>query len=528
MPTTTRRRLLQVGSTIGAASLAGCETLDVTSNGEAGTKRSDERRDVGAPAGGAPIIVYKLDGEIVAVDGMTQERLYSGEEGADDAAVLQAVFDDVAERDRGGRVVVRNDVYEIRLDDSNPLNLAADHIEVISDWARLRFHEHPPREDVQVDFTITKGTNVRLHGLVIEGNHGDREGPSRTLVLNGGRERALSNVLLEDCVVIGGPGDEPGEGYAIGGPDNCDHVHIHNCLLRDAGRHAIHPGEGPAGASNLAITNCTILNNGWGDPGSGAVSGGADQLLVANCYFRHNDTALGISESSDPGPSRIVIRGNVVLDEANDREERFTQLGIRRSSGDVLVEGNLFALGSDLAAHAETEQVLVDGGADVTLTDNIFRARGAGDERSGNHLRVNISGRDATVVVTDNRFAGGLDVISEAHESGGRLTVRGNEFDGPTTIRSVTGDPSQFLRRLLVENNVADRQHGDLIVVDTVATFIIRGNTVGYAEPGALVSLAGPLRHGLVSDNVLEGGRIPNDVANREGVITARNVAWET
>lgn len=438
----TRRRLLQAGASLGLAGMAGCEGLDPARRTDGGTDAAGGTADepVGAVTGAltADFVVWKDSDTVASVNGRTLETEFSGEAGRDDAEVIQVTLEALGD---GGRVFVAPAVYELH----DAIHVTADRTELVSAQAHLRFHDHRRVDgdpDLQSDLVIHGQDHVRVRGLVVDGNRGERTTPTRTIDL-----AESHHAVFEGCRIRGGKADRAGAGYGIGGPYDSDHTVVHNCVVEDNDRHGLHPN---VRSSGLRVINCTFRNNGWADRdvGGSAIAGHAgSDVVIANNLFAGN--ARGYHTGGDR-LDRAIVSDNVFVDNGDEAGD---QVRISEMTGAVTLRGNVFGY---------TEE---------------------GPAESGTHLLVEIrDGRGGTVTVAGNHFMDGGDGIATTVPGGGRLG------------------------KLLVSENLFERSRGPVVRVEGVATAVVRNNTVDPDHRGSLLGGARGVGTGVVSDNVVLGG----------------------
>lgn len=451
----TRRVLLQAGASIGVAGFAGCEKLPSNVRTD-GAGVADQTVDEGGHALTADFVVWN-DGERVGLtDGRTLETEASGEAGVADADVVQVALDRLVDRERGGRVFIKNGAYELR----RSIEIRTDRTELVSDQARLRFHDHDRTDDegIQLDLTVHSHDDVRISGLAIDGNKERRTGPTRTINLSNS-----DRFSAERCDLRGGRGTRPGAGYAIGGPNDGTDTVIHNCIIRDSDRHGLHPNKQ---ASELRVTNCTFRNNGWGSDGSAAAIQGhsGPNILVANNLFIDNASGY---HSGGERLDRVSVTDNVFVDNGG-RDDG--QLKISETTGRVSIRGNVFAF---------TDTGLVEEGRHVSISI---------------HNRV-----------------------------GGSISVAGNRFlDGEDQVVTQHSDEAARLDKLVVNDNEFEGSRGPIVHAEGVVLDIVRDNIIDPEHDGELFSGHGSVDRGLVADNVLLGGATA-EVEDASGVVVDGN-----
>lgn len=453
----TRRGLLQAGASIGVAGFAGCEQRpsNVRTDGAGAT---DQTQTVGenGHALTADFVVWN-DGERVGLtNGRTLEAEAIGEAGVEDADVIQAALDRLVDRERGGRVFIKYGAYELH----RSIEIRTDRTELVSNQARLRFHDHDhtDAEGVQLDLTIHSHDDVRLSGLAIDGNKDRRTSPTRTINLSNS-----DRFTVERCDLRGGRGTRPGGGYAIGGPNDGTDTVIHNCIIRDSDRHGLHPNKR---ASELRVTNCTFRNNGWGSDGSAAAIQGhsGPNVLVANNLFLDNASGY---HSGGERLDRVSVTDNVFVDNGGNHDG---QVKISETTGRVFIRGNVFAF---------TDDELVE---------------------VGRHVSISIHNR-----------------------AGGSISVAGNRFlDGADQIASQLGDEAARLDKLVVHNNEFEGSRGPIVHAEGVQLDIVRGNIIDPEHDGELFSGHASVDRGLIVDNVLLGGAT-GEVEDAGGVVVDGN-----
>lgn len=443
--------------------LAGCDAQQVP-NTES-VKAAGE--GTGVPA---TYLIDKDDNEVVAINGRTFEIEFAGEAGEDDGAVLKAVAEAMENRDRQGRVFIKNAVYEIRELPSEGLMFSLQNAEIVSDFARLRFHEHTPIDDRgnQIDFALRNSTNVRVSGLILDGHKSERENQSRTLVID-----QSENIAIENSVIMNGHGDTAGGGYGTATSDST-HVTYHNCVMRDNDRHGMHPGAGPTPqAGDFRITNCTFLHNGWAGEGREAAINGdfSPGFVIANNYFAENAAAISLWVADEPERASLqhaAISDNIFLDNGRPNSAQLN-LGPDSTTADgtISIRGNHFELTD--ATGEDFPHVLVQD--------------------------VNSEGR---ITVTDNSVTGGKSLLDIHSSADGR---------GSGTVR--------------IENNEFDQASGPLLNLDGVSTYIVQNNLIAS---GPLIGEHAMVGRGVVRNNVLLDSSIGVEADGRDDVRIEHNV----
>lgn len=463
--------------------LAGCNELSeiMTGNQQSESSMMDSNSDGGGVQSlvlPATYIVGKEDGEVFALNGTSLEREFTGVADEDDGAVLeQALAEDNI--GTGGRVFIRNADYYV----DRRLTVTTSRTELVSDYARIIFQDHPLRGDreVQSDLLIGGSSSsttrfVRVAGLILDGNKNERTGMTRVVEI----APFTAHISIESTAIFGGKGNEPGGGYGIGEADPANHVTIDNCVISDNDRHAYHPS-----GKHHTITNSTFINN--------ATKGGdifdlpSSRGLVANNLFKDNGQGVKIfrdMEGPDAGPripSNIVISGNVFVDNYSMGDPGAAQIQFRRANAEsVTITGNEFRLpespaGSDPAAHIDAQL-------------------GDPDDSGPNHI--------GTVRIRDNSF------------SGGRTRA----------INVVGEDEGSLIDKLIVEGNTFDEVGHQTISAERTVKLLVRNNIVDQSTSGeGKVVSGGSVDSGVITDNVLYNAVIPDDVRERDTYTVARN-----
>lgn len=460
-----RRGLLRTGAGIGAAGLAGCSgSLDRVLQGT--------ESDV------VDVIVRTAGDTVRAVEGGSGDLILDGQAGRDDAEVIQRAFEALGST--GGTVVIKRGTYEIREYPSGmeKFGIVADGTTVVSDYAHLRFHDHAGSKP-QVDFTVHGHDHVRLDGLVIDGNRDERSGPTRTLDIANAR-----HVTVEDCVIRGGRSREldGGAGYGIN-PFECDHLTVHNCLIRDNDRHGIHPGSNDDPMRGFQFTNNTFVANATNPTGAAIdFRDGSTRAIVAHNYFERNGTAIRI-KGGDPPDGFITVSDNVLWRNrlGRDLSERYPGAASDFSSRQIDLAGPTFDT--------------------IAITDNLFglAVDGAGD-RPSRHIAV-ADADGETLRIVGNYFRGGNDpavTLSGDDEAIGLAALSANHFDRtPEGVALVGG-----ARDAVITDNVfATRDsRGPILVEGSHDRAAVTGNViVGGRFSEALESHPGTVLEGNVS-----------------------------
>lgn len=466
-----RRGLVRYGAALGTAGVAGCwqvedprRTDGRPTTADERTRATDERRPT-TDGGLAPAsyVVDKHDGTVRSVDGRTGAVAFEGEAGADDADVIQSTFDALDDRaaetepgDLGGRVFIRRNTYEIHGTGRSygALKLSADASQVVSDFARLRFHPHEVYTEAgireQVDFVVS-GDDTLVRGLIVDGNKEERELPTRTFDVVG-----CERSWVDRCVVENGHSVDGNRGYGIAGPYDADHVTVSNCVIRNNDRHGAHPADDHGPMVDLTFQNCSFLDN---ENGISARSG-ASRMLIAGNYFAGNRRGVALTANDIPHET-VLVTNNLFVD--NDR-------------------GSKSAAGVEVAARFDV----------VRITDNVFRLPSAPGDADPDG--------DAMHVAAYARTGSGSLEVSGNHMTGGA---------GPGVFLSARGsqDTTAVERVLFEDNHVGDVHPRNWpVFVRGARRALVRNNYVhqpaGKAAPD--IRFDPPLEHLAVTGNVLE------------------------
>lgn len=403
-----------IGGTVAAMiGLSGCQRIPDAGPGRETLSTQLEQSGPTRPAS-ATFVIGHREGRTVSMVGATGEIAIEAPKGEADARVIQQTFDSLPEG--GGSVFIENGTYEIgRYDEWNAgVKVHTSNVDVISDYAHLRFHEHSPDAEFLMDFAIGAVENVRIRGLVLDGNREERSNPTRTVDVS-----ESSNVTIADSVIFGGRRVERagGAGYGIG-PYGVDGLTVANCLITDSDRHGIHPGANDGIYRDVRIVNNTFTGNALNPTGAAIdIRDRIQDVIVRGNYIAENGNGIRIKGEKT---NTIHISGNILRNNQNDLDDS-SQIEIVADGFDRhVISDNQFLLDGD--SETESRHVLLAPSAEVdeiTIRDN--------DARGGDYfVEARIDDEFSFLNIADNSVA--ETAVGVAIEGVDRSLIRDNVF----------------------------------------------------------------------------------------------------
>lgn len=461
-----------MGAIAGCGGFEHTTATDVQSQKETG--RAQSERDTGGQTIPAEFVIDKHDGSVRSINGRTGEVTFEGTADEEDARIIQSTFRAI--EDSGGRVFLKRDTYEIKDGEGfSAIGINADGGQVISDYARLRFHNHNSTTgggiEEQVDFTVS-GNNTRISGLILDGNKENRTLPTRTLGISN-----CEHVHVDSCIIKNGKMIDGKRGYGIGGPNNASHVTISNCILANNDSHGIHPG-GPDQMVDHRFVNCSFLGNGLGI----GARNGTTRTIIANNYFADNRRG-------------IAMTGGPISHES------------------ILITGNLFS--NNFRESEGSEQIMINDAFDhLRISNNVFTLpAGSGDSDQpmppSFHVQLSPVNGAGTVEISNNHIEGG---------------------SGPGIVISNVNDQEAISldRAIISDNYVGDLSDRNWpLVVRNAGNTLVQNNY--FQQPASrnssVMGFEAPIENLAITDNVLEN--VEMDVTDQvENLTVSGTIEW--